>query len=132
MVWKIEKTGLDGVELLPDIVDTPLWALYDPDRNPHLRPSERQLAGLYNALQKRENYFQENSPTAYGNPEYSLYCGVVSGFLQAMDAWESEEKGQIVIRRKQKKLLVVDKVMRPSWYYESRREIRETMEALGF
>jgi len=130
MVWKIKKDSLDGVDLLPDIVDTPLWALIDPDRNPNPNPTERQIAGLYNALQKRENYFQENSPTAYGNPEYSLYCGVVSGFLQAMDAYEDEVDGQIFIRKGRKKLLMIDKVQRPTWYYETQREIREAMASI--
>lgn len=130
MVWEIKKDSSDGVDLLPDIVDTPLWALIDPDHNPHPKPTERQIAGLYNALQKRENYFQENSPTAYGNPEYSLFCGVVSGFLQAMDAYEYEVGEQIIIRKGRKNLLVIDKVRRPTQFYEAQREIREAIAAI--
>lgn len=130
MMWEIKKNSFDGVDLLPDIVDTPLWPLIDPDRNPYPKPTERQIAGLYNALQKRENYFQEHSPTAYGNPEYSLYCGVVSGFLQAMDAHEHDVGKQIIIRKGRKKLLVIDKVQRPTWYYEAQKEIREAMAAI--
>lgn len=130
MAWEIKKESFDGVDLLPEIVDTPLWPLIDPDRNSHPKPTERQIAGLYNALQRRENYFQENTPTAYGNPEYNLYCGVVSGFLQAMDAYEHEENDQIVIRKDRKKLLVIDKVHRPRWYFEAQREIREAMAAV--
>lgn len=130
MFWKIKKDSLDGVDLLPDIVDTPLRALIDPDRNPNPKPTERQIAGLYNALQKRENYFQENSPTAYGNPEYSLYCGVVSGFLQAMDAYEHEVNEQIIIRKGRKNLLVIDKIRRPTQFYEAQREILEAIAAI--
>ena len=134
MTQEIKKINCNGVEFLPNIADTSLWSFYDPDLSFSCKKSERQLAGLYKAISDRENYFQENTPTAFGSPAYSELSGIVFGYLQAMEAWESEEHGQIVIRRNKsnQKLLVIDKVELPASYHESRKEIRETLEALGF
>lgn len=130
---EIKKITRDGVEFLPSIEDTSLWAFYNPESNCHSNKSERQLVGLYNAIRDRENYFQEHTPTPFGSPTYNTYSGIVCGFLQAMEAWESEESGQIIIRksRSNRKLLVIDKVTLPASYHESRREISETLAAFG-
>ena len=134
MAPEIKKIVLDGIEFLPDITDTPLWAMLDPDRNMQSKKPDRQLAGLYAALRQRENYYQENTPTAFGDPQYSLYCGVVKGFLMAMEAEENDVAGQIVIRnsRNGKKLLVIDKPTRPASYFEDLRSNRELLRELGF
>lgn len=133
MAWEIKKIIRDGVEFLPNIADTSLWIFYDSDSNFFRKKSERQLAGLYKAISDRENYFQENTPTAFGSPAYRELSGIVWGYLQAMDAYENEEYGRIVIRKStsNRKLLVIDKVELPASYHESRREIRETLAELG-
>lgn len=81
MLYIIHKY-IDGVELLPDITETPLWKDYDSF---DCTPQHRRICVLYQLLAKRENYYQFYSPTAYGNPDYSMYCGEVSGFLNALD-----------------------------------------------
>lgn len=130
MRFKIAKVNIDGVELLPDIVDTPLWPLIDPDR---AAPTERtvQICGLYSAIKQRENWYQENTPTAYGDPMYSFYNGKVMGFLEAMGAEEEQQDGCIIIRRKNRVVLEVEKPSRTAAYYEAKRDIQETMSALG-
>lgn len=132
MVYEIKKY-FDGVELLPNVVDTPLWDLIDPDKVWNTKKSDRQVARLYEAIAKRENYFQEYSPTAFGNPDYERLAGTVDGILVAMEAREAEENGQIVIRMAQngRKILVVDKVKRHESYYEAERENKELREAFG-
>lgn len=134
MVPHINKIVFDGVEMLPDIIDTPLWEFFDIDRGANAKKSDRQLAGLYKALAARENYFQINVPTAFGNPDYSFLCGIVNGFLQAMDADEEITGEHIIIRRNQiqRKILVIDKLNRPRSYYESVKDNKETRRALGF
>lgn len=134
MVYEIKKNDRGDVELLPDIIETPLWEKISPESVCHPKRSDRLISFLYDAIQKRENYFQENTPTAFGNPEHEHRCGVVVGLLLAMEAVEHRENGQIVIRkgRDGRKLLVVDVPTRPEWYYESVRDNRETLEALGF
>lgn len=127
------KKFVDGVEYLPDVVDTPLWDLINPDKFYRTKKSDRQIARLYEAIAKRENYFQEYSPTAFGNPDYERIAGTVDGILVAMEAYETEANGQIVIRMAQsgKKILVVDKVKRPKSYFEEERENKELREAFG-
>lgn len=134
MAYEIKKVVFDGIELLPDITETPFWAMADIDRALDYKKSERQLAGLYMAICKRENYFQINSPTAFGNPDYSFLSGVVSGFLQAMDAEEILVDDQIVICKTKtgRKMLILDKLTKPKGYYESLRDNRMALSEMGF
>lgn len=120
----------DGVELLPDVTDTPLWEFIDPDRNLTTRKMLRQIAGLYQAIHDRENHYQMNTPPMFGDPEYTRKHGIVQGFLMAMEAEETGENGRIVVRTfaTGRKLLVVDKLNRPEWYYA---ELRKNCELLA-
>lgn len=133
MVYEIKKYSDGEVEFLPDVVDTPLWELIDPDKISQTKKSYRQIARLYEAIANRENYFQEYSPTAFGNPDYERLAGIVNGILMAMEASETEVDGQIVVRieRTGKKILVVDKIKRHESYYEAERENKELREMFG-
>lgn len=82
-MYKIEKIILDGLELLPDITYTHIWNDYDFTDANKCSKRVRLAAILYDAISKRENYYQINSPTMFGNPEYRYLCGLVNGILQA-------------------------------------------------
>lgn len=131
MVIKVNKIVFEDIELLPDIVDTPLWNFINPDKIYKSKKSDRQIAQLYSAIRNRENYYQEYTPTAFGDPQYSLYCGIVTGILLAMEATEDIQNNKIVIRRNRNVLLIVDKLKKPSSYYEVQRENRELLKDLG-
>lgn len=134
MVWRIEKVNSDGIDYLPDVLDTPLWDFINPDQSGPPSKHGRQIALLYDAICKRENHYQENTPPAFGDPEYRYYEGVVHGILLAMHAEESLTDEKIVIRSAQsgRKILVVDKVKRPQSYYDSVKDNRETLRAIGW
>lgn len=59
--------------ILPDVTTTKIFDDYEKN------PSDRMrcIYCLYLALSKRENYYQFNNPTAFGNPEYANYTGTV-------------------------------------------------------
>lgn len=125
MLYIIHKINFDDRELLPDIVDTPLWEKYD---SLDCTPMHRRISVLYQLICQRDNYFQTNTPTPFGNPEYSLYQGQVVGFLQAMDWGEKTVNDQIVIYKDNKKetpILIVDKLKRPDSYFRSMIDNRE-------
>lgn len=63
-------------ELLPDIVDTPIWNEHDIFNNSKVSKRVQLLAALYKAIEQRENYYQLISPTTFGDPQYRYYCGV--------------------------------------------------------
>ena len=125
MGYYIQKSSDGAVELLPDIVDTPIWKDYDVINCPKV---VRVIAFLYEAVQKRENYYQENSPTAFGDVKYEFQVGKVLGILQAEDISEATENGCIVFRRNGNVLLRVDKVNKPRSYYEDMTDIRKTLK----
>jgi hypothetical protein len=55
---------------------------------------DQKLQHLYmfaSMLEKELNYFNMNSSTAFGNPDFSFYQGQVRGWLAAKQ-WECEER----------------------------------------
>jgi len=127
-MYRVEKILSGDLELLPDLVDTPIWADYDEFS---CKRSVKTVACLYSAIEKRENYYQFNTPSAFGDSMYSYYCGVVQGILLASEMEEDNKDDQIVIRKGKKRILVIDKVKRPGGYYESVRENSEVWRELG-
>lgn len=130
-MWIIKKKMCGDIEMLPDLVDTPLWRAITPEYCSNSTKRDRQIAGLYRAIADRENYFQENTPTAFGNPEYSFKDGVADGYLRAMELEETVENEQIVIRKNGRKILVIDKIKKPSAYYKDLAEIRALRKDFG-
>ena len=88
------------------------------------------LCYTYSAILKRENYFQFNSPTAFGNPQFNYYSGIVAGILQASGYEEFVVDNQIIIKKGNRKVLIIDKVKRSQHYYDSCKEINEVLQGL--
>lgn len=127
-MYKISKIIIDELELFPDITETSIWEDYD-DVNCSNRI--KIIAALYDALSKRENYFQLNTPTAFGNPDMAYYRGLVIGILQGSGMEEIIEDEKIVIKKGNRKVLVVDKVNRPQSYHDAKRENNKLLKELG-
>lgn len=130
-MYRIEKIMSGDTELLPDIVNTPIWNEHDIFNNSKVSKRVQLLAALYKAIEQRENYYQLNSPTAFGDPQYRYYCGVVVGFLQGMELEEIVEDEKIVIKGSNRKIMIIDKVKRPKSYHDSLKEINDTLNELG-
>lgn len=69
--------------LLPHIAETDIFSDYEKNPSDYMRC----LYWLYVALSKRDNYYEINSPTAFGDPEYTRYVGMVTGILM-VTGWE--------------------------------------------
>lgn len=127
MSFYIQKVTIDGIDHLPDIGETELCQYLEmgtPTKNIEL------VIKLYMAVADRENYYQNNDPTAFGNPDYSVKSGIVTGIGIAANISEETRNGRIVFRRGNRIILEVDKVNRPENYYEANREIQEIMDNL--
>ena len=129
MKYEVHKYVDGEIEYLPDLLDTPIWDDYDDLDAPR---SVRLVAALYRAVAERENYFQVNTPTAFGDPEYKLAFGIVNGIKIAAEIEEQERDGKLFFYKGKRLILVVDKPMRTVYYYEALADIRKTREALGF
>ena len=127
MKFYIPKETIDGIDRLPDITETEIWKHYDT-LNP--KKNDVLIAQLYMAVMKRENYYQDYTPTAFGDPNYTLNCGIVIGIETTANISEKAIDGRIVFRKCNRVILEVDKVNRPKSYYEASREIREIMDNL--
>ena len=127
MSFYIPKVTIDGIDYLPDIGETELCQCLEIGRP---TKSIELVIKLYMAVADRENYYQNNDPTAFGNPEYSVRSGIVTGIGIAANISEEARDGRIVFRKGNRIILEVDKVSKPESYYEANREIQEIMDNL--
>lgn len=129
MAYRVKKVADGDIEFLPDLVETPIWRDYDEIGAPR---SVRLVAALYKSIAERENYYQENTPTAFGDPEYKLAFGIAQGIMIAGEIEERVRNGKMFFYKGKKLILVVDKPIRTKYYYEALADIKKTREMLGF
>lgn len=110
--------------ILPDITLTPIFADYEENPSDFMRC----IYCLYLALSKRENYYQFNSPTAFGDTEYARYAGIVCGILQTTGWEESKTKDGIIVKNGNEENLIIDRIKKPESYHEEQREIAEMLQ----
>lgn len=117
-----------GNEYLPDFTETELWIGIDEF---NLTKRQEKLIMLYRAICNAENYFYSNKPTAFGNPDYSMYVGIVNGMICGL-GWEYQEVNNwIIIKNGKKILLKIQKPKRSQSYWDARRDNAEVLNALG-
>ena len=112
--------------LLPDITDTEIFKDYENNQSDYMRC----IYFLYIALSKRENYYQLYSPTAFGNAEYARLDGFVCGILQATGWEEIQDESYIIIKRNNRKILILQKLSKPQSYYEDKKEIAKILNEI--
>ena len=112
--------------LLPDITDTEIFKDYENNQSDYMRC----IYFLYIALSKRENYYQLYSPTAFGNTEYARLDGFVCGILQATGWEEIQDESYIIIKRNNRKILILQKLSKPQSYYEDKKEIAKRLNEI--
>ena len=112
--------------LLPDITDTEIFKDYENNQSDYMRC----IYFLYIALSKRENYYQLFSPTAFGNTEYARLDGFVCGILQATGWEEIQDESYIIIKRNNRKILILQKLSKPQSYYEDKKEIAKILNEI--
>lgn len=129
MKYYVQKFVDGEIELLPDITETTIFKDWDDVYAPK---SVRIVAALYQAVEERENYYQLHTPTAFGNPDFSMIQGIVIGIKRAEEIEEMVKDGKIYFWKGNKTILVVDKIKLHKSYYEAKRDNDETLRAFGF
>ena len=112
--------------LLPHITETDIFSDYEKNPSDYMRC----LYWLYIALSKRENYYELNSPTVFGDPEYTRYVGMVTGILVVTGWEEIITEDQVIIKNKGRKILVVDRIKRSENFYKEKAEINKLLREL--
>lgn len=127
-MWIVRKIEIDGIEYLPDIVDTDMFGEWELAQGQETRTRDITLAAeFYIALAKRENFYQNNTPSPFGDPEYSMYCGVVNGFLQGSRMTMGEDAEYFIVKRGRRSILKVEKILRNPWFYTAKKENSEIL-----
>lgn len=121
-------TDESGNQYLPHFVDTPLFAEEDLCS---LTKRQEQLLVLYKAIADRENYWYTNKPTAFGNPEFSMASGIVTGMVAGL-GWDYQEvDGWIIIKVKSRVVLKIQKPQKSHGYWAAVKENSEVLAELG-
>lgn len=128
MKYYVQKIVDGEVELLPDITATPIFKDWEDVYAPK---SVKVIAALYQAVEKRENYFQFHTPTAFGNPDHAMMQGVVIGIEQAEEIEERIVGGKIRFQKHGKTILEVDKITLHRSYYDAKRDVAEIRKIFG-
>ena len=76
------------------------------------------------------NYFQENSPDAFGNAPYARLVGYMNGFIHGskMDLEQGEDMW--IIRKGNRKILCIEVPRKPQSYYDDLKDNAETIAAV--
>lgn len=117
-----------GNEYLPYYADT---VLFKDSDGTTLTKRQEQLIMLYNAIERSENYWHHNKPTAFGNPDHARAQGIVTGMIAGLGWSYQEVNGWIVIKNKTRTIIKIKKPKKPDAYYNTRKEISEILESIG-
>lgn len=117
-----------GNEYLPDFTETELWS---EENEFSLTKRREQLIMLYNSIIKVENYWYFNRPTAFGNPDYSMYVGTVNGMVAGLGWNYQEQDGWIIIKTGKKTIMKIQKPKKSKAYFEAEKDNAEVLNALG-
>ena len=124
-MYIIHKKVEDEIEYLPDVTETPLM---EGDITTYSNKTNLATQ-LYQAIAKRENYYQFNSAPVFVDPEYARYSGIVTGILIGSGYEEVKTDTSIIIQKNGRKLLVIDRIQRRSSYYEEQKEIESLLNS---
>ena len=114
-----ERDGEVYVLPLPESVGLGLWEY-------KMTKTQRRDYLVYSAIAKRENYYQYNDPTAFGNPDYERLDGTVYGLMLGFDLDISTVDGYIIVRKGSKTIMMIQKPDKPDWYYDKKKDAIET------
>lgn len=86
---------------------------------------------LWNKLVDYATYWELNSPTVNGNPDYERLSSFIQGFLVAKNWNMKEEPTKITIKNKRNQILIeMTKRTIPQSYYDGIKDINNTITNL--
>ena len=129
-IIRVECIEEDGIQSLPELYETPVWV---GEQLLFSKPTcfAVKLGRLYEAIQKRENYYQFNTPTAYGDPEYRELMGTMRGIAFGLGCEIIEDSRYITVLKGNRKLMIIQRPQKTKAYHDAVKDVKETFEAFG-
>lgn len=100
---------LDPVELIDEIND-----------------SDFKMFSLGKPICDVLNYYQENSPDAFGNAPYARLEGYMFGYLHGSKMELEQGEDLWIVRKGKRKILAIEVPKKPQSYYDDLRDNAET------
>ena len=123
MVYLKKHVDEDGNEYI--------WASDIFETMGEFEPKAQEAYQFLTLVERKLNYFTLNSATAFGNPEYNGYDGMVVGYCMAK-GWDWDERnGEVWVRKGNRTLFRIEVPGLSEAERENRREIAELRTAMG-
>lgn len=74
------------------------------------------------------NYFQENSPDAFGNAPYARLEGYMYGYIHGAKMDLEREKNYWTVKKGNRKILVIEVPKKPQSYYDDLKDNAKTRQ----
>lgn len=74
------------------------------------------------------NYFQENSPDAFGNAPYKALYGYMMGYIHGKNMELEQGDNWWIVRKGKRKILAVEVPKKPQSYYDDLKDIAKTIQ----
>lgn len=119
----------DGIEFLPDEMYTPLYTKTD-----YVGMTKKEIRNifLYRAIRDRENYYQDHTPPAFGDPNYSRLDGYMFGLAAGYGLALDITKDKIIVKtEKGRVIMVITRPKETEAYSETVKSNARTLAAFG-
>lgn len=73
------------------------------------------------------NYFQENSPDAFGNAPYKALDGYMRGYIHGSKMELEQGDDLWIVRKGKRKILAIEVPEKPQSYYEDLKDMKKTL-----
>lgn len=73
------------------------------------------------------NYFQENSPDAFGNAPYKALYGYMMGYIHGGKMDLEQGDNLWIVRKGKRKILAIEVPKKPQSYYDDLKDISKTI-----
>ena len=73
------------------------------------------------------NYFQENSPDAFGNAPYARLEGYMYGYIHGRNMELEQGEDLWIVRKGKHKILAVEVPKKPQSYYDDLKDVTKTL-----
>ena len=76
------------------------------------------------------NYYQENTPDAFGNAPYQRLDGFMQGYLAGANLTLEQDKNIWTVKKGKRRILIIEVPKKPKCYYEAVKDAAETLAAV--
>lgn len=115
------------MKILKKIVDDGVEYLDSSELIDEINDRDFKMFSLGKPICDVLNYFQTNSPDAFGNAQYSRLEGYMFGYIHGSKMELEQGEDLWIVRKGKRKILVVEVPKKPQSYYDDLKDVAKTL-----